>query len=101
MIKITKEQIDPNQMPKKVGFKGRKPVLEFMTKGGLNCISLDGKLIGSGPHRGLARHIAQIQEPELVFDELTKSESFDLNVYKHLVPVWTEITNRIREALNA
>ncbi len=84
--------------PRKIGQLKGVPVMELITKGGLNIVACGGKPIGCAPHRALARIIAQNAHPELCIDELSKSEDFnvDVSLFAHLVPVWTEITNKLK-----
>jgi len=83
--------------PKRIGQIRGMPVMSMLTKGGLSIITFNGKAIGAAPHRALARIIAQNAHPDLVIDELSKSEEVDPSLFAHLLPTWTEITNRINE----
>jgi len=91
--------VDQNQLShpaKRIGQIRGVPVYSMLTKGGLSIITFQGKAIGAAPHRALARVIAMNKFPELVIDELSKSE-VDTSLFQHLLPLWTEISNRIYE----
>ncbi len=92
--------VDRNQLtgsPKRIGQIKGNPVMSMLTKGGLSIITFNGKVIGAAPHRAMARIIAQNAHPDLVIDELSKSEEVDPSLFAHLIPTWTEITQRLGE----
>ncbi len=93
--------VDSRQLSKparRIGQLKGVPVMELITKGGLNIVACNGKPIGCAPHRALARIIAQNNHPDLCIDELSKSEdeSVDVSLFAHLVPVWTDITDKLK-----
>ncbi len=97
---ISKEQLDPKKPPRRIGRVKGVPVFEIFTKGGLSLVVMknDGtgpKILGAAPHRALARHLAQIKEPEFFLEELSKSEEGNVDAFKHLVPHWSEVTDKI------
>jgi hypothetical protein len=102
---ISKEQLDRKKPPKKIGRLNGQEVWEIITKGGLAmviCKKTEGgtRILGAAPHRAIARSMASNNEPELVIEELSKSEELNVNSYKHLVPYWQDITNRMNKKLN-
>lgn len=86
---------------KKVGKKGSNPVWEVVTTGGL-YVDILGKgsgfeIIGTGPHRAIARHIAESKIPDIVWNELSKGEDFlPVEEYEFLLPKYIELTDRFR-----
>lgn len=98
---IDSKQIDPKKGKIRIGSIKGQPVYSMFTRGGLALIlkSQNGisKLLAMAPHRGLAKYIAQQKEPDLCFDELSKSEDeyFSIDFYKHLVDKWTEVTAEV------
>lgn len=97
-------QIDAKQLAykKQVGTLKSKPVWELATKGGLHMlISADGaggnaKVLSTGPVRAVARYIAEKREPDLILNELSKSEEMDPYTFLSVVPQYEAITDAIR-----
>lgn len=86
--------------PKRIGRLNGMPVFSMTTKGGLNLIILTksnggSRILGAAPHIAVARFIAEQKEPELVIDELSKSENVELASYKHILPHWVGFTNKL------
>jgi hypothetical protein len=78
---------------KKVGKVGTKSIWHIKLKGGLHVMADDaGKVIGSGPHRAVARHLASKYEPDAVWSELSKSDHVDLEAFEHLLPKYEALT---------
>lgn len=94
-MKITLDQIENK---KKIGTVKGQNVYEIKLKGGLMLIAnggVNGKVLAIAPHRALARHIAKEAEPELVVDELSKSEDdLPFAMFKHVAPFWVEVTKK-------
>lgn len=94
-LKITKDQI---KKIKKIGHTEDGQVFHLLGKGGHNFIILKGKdgskLLATAPHIGLAKFIAQKNQEDVVFDELSKSD--DINMYKHLLPAYEELTKQMQ-----
>lgn len=88
------------EFKKKVGVcrsKGRD-VIHYKTRGGLHLMALDnGHVIGSGPHRAVAKKIAKQHEEDIEFTELSKSDHVDEEAYAHLLPKYEALTKHIRE----
>jgi hypothetical protein len=88
------------QYRKRIGHIGSKAVFELATKGGLKVVAVQeasGKLktLGAGSHRSIARWLAQKTEPSLEIDALEKSEGFQYNDFKDLLPLWEAVTARL------
>ena len=62
--------------------KSGEPVIEILLKGGLHLVTtLHGgkpKTIGAGPHRAVARWMAEKNDPEVHIEELSKDEQVSL-----------------------
>ncbi len=100
-MNITKEQIKGEA--KIIGALKGAPVYLLVTKGGLNIVlvknSTGTKALSTAPHRAIAKASAREEEPEIEFNELTKSEEFDLQSFKHILPEYKELTQRINELI--
>ena len=63
---------------KRIGTLHGQPVTEVLLKGGLHLVTAvkEGKprVIGAGPHRAVARWIAEKNEPDVQITELSKDE---------------------------
>lgn len=87
---------------KQVGTLKGKPVFHLETTGGLNLfITADGaggnaKVLSTGPVRAVARYIAEKREPDLILNELSKSEEMDPYTFLSVVPQYEAITDAIR-----
>lgn len=96
---ISKDQLDPKKPPRRIGRSKGVPVYEMFTKGGLSMVVCKGdggtKILGAGPHRALARQIALAKDPNFELEELSKSEETNSEQFKHLIPHWSEVTDRI------
>lgn len=76
-MNITQEQLAGSH--KKIGELEGMPVMENYTKGGLHfvfAVKKNGstRILGTGSHKAIARHIAQVENPECTITELSKSE---------------------------
>lgn len=74
---LTKEQIATAE---RVGRATSGDVFECTANGGLVIIEIrksSGKkeILGVGPHRGIARYIAECNDPSIKFTDLQKSQS--------------------------
>lgn len=86
------------EFKKKVGKAKGKDVYHVKTRGGLHVMAMDGgTVLGAGPHRAVARHLAQKYEPGVEWTELSKSDHVDFEAYSHLLPKYETITQRMRE----
>lgn len=89
--------------PKRIGRLDGNPVFLLVTKGGLNVVlaryATGAKALASAPHPGIAKAMASRGYPDLIIDELSKSEGVNLDFYKHLLPVFEDTTKRLNEGL--
>lgn len=83
---------------KKVGKSEGKDVTYVKTVGGLHMITDHrGIVIGSGPHRQVARHIAA-RHADIEWSELSKADHLPLEAYQHLLPQYEALTTELRRA---
>lgn len=88
--------------PKTVGKSDGKDVQEVHTKGGLAMIirangSGGFETLGTGPHRAVARAIANKKAPGIKWTELNKSDYVPPDCYEHLLPKYEALTDRMRQ----
>lgn len=90
---------------RKVGMQGKKPVLQYRTKGGLYMVGIAKtsgmEILGTGPHRAVARigaekTIAKKGEEEIVWTELSKSDHVPPEHYELILPEYEALTLRMR-----
>jgi hypothetical protein len=78
-----------NIEPKHIASKRRigtrrsgEPVVEILLKGGLHLVTTiekgKPKTIGAGPHRAVARWMAEKNDPDITIEELSKDEQVSL-----------------------
>lgn len=83
---------------KRVGKAKGKDLWHIKTKGGLHVIAdYLGKVVGSGPHRAVARHITERYEPDATWTELSKSDHYDVQDFQHLLPEYEALTEKLRK----
>ena len=101
-------QISMSQMsnkPHKIGKLGDSDVYETVTKGGLVMIATgkgDGKIskvLGVGPHKAVARAVAQKREKDLQITALTKSQQGDTLYTQQILPEYISLTARVNGLL--
>lgn len=96
---ITPDQV---QYHKRVGRIGQTPVYEVVTKGGFNMIlaARNGKTepLGVGPHRAISRHIANKTEPQIVWEDLSKSDWMYAWEFQSQLPTWEAETKQLRQS---
>jgi hypothetical protein len=86
-------------LKKKVGKSSGKDVTYIKTSGGLHLVvNHKGIVLGSGPHRGVARHLAQKFDKDLNWTELSKSDHIDSAYFEHLLPEYEQLTRDLRSA---
>lgn len=77
-----------------------KDVHELLTTGGLHIVAVSegGKtrVLGTGPHRGVARYIAEKNEPSLIITELSKSDALDPVTLMNEVPKYEALTKHMQ-----
>lgn len=76
-----------------IGLKGGLFILAKASKGQL-------EVIGSGPHRLVAQHVARKLHPRLIITELLKSEGVQEAHFIRQVPYYVELTNRLNSVVN-
>ena len=96
-LSLTPEHV---QSKKKIGSYKELPVFEIVTTGGL-YLNVLGKgagweVIGTGPHRAVARYIAEQRYPAIAWSELSKSDWVDPADFAHILPKYQELTERFR-----
>ncbi len=97
---ISKEQIKSRKV---IGKSGRHSVYEIITKGGFHVVAIakdKPEVVGTGPNRCIARHIAAQKCKDLVITELSKSDWEDPEHFQDLIPKYTAWTDRLNAALN-
>lgn len=90
--------------PKRVGKLKDEDVYETVTKGGLVVLATGNggkinKVLGVGPHKAVARMIAEKKEPELQVTQLTKSQQGDLVYAAQIAPEYESLTDRMNQML--
>ena len=97
-MQITQNEIE---FKRKVGKSGTRDIYHVKTRGGLHVMARsDGTVLGAGPHRAVARHLAQKFEPDVVWEDLSKSDHVDFEAYAALLPKYEGITNTLRRLQN-
>jgi hypothetical protein len=89
---------------KRIGSLKGRPVVEVLTTGGLHLVVTEegGKLktLGTGPHRAVARWVAQKREPDLLVTELSKSDFVDERAILSVAPRYEALTDRFNALLD-
>ena len=89
-------------MPRRVGRLREDDVFHIATRGGLHLmVATDPRLkkarvLGAGPNRALARHLADRAEPSATFDSLEKSEAVAPVLLRHYLPLCARATAGLR-----
>ncbi len=92
--------------PKEIGKCKGKSIYGVLTKGGLSLVaqiadSGDLKVLGAGSHRMIARCIALQENPDIQFNELSKSDSTLPNdVLQKYLPQFIELTHKMQSISN-
>jgi hypothetical protein len=85
---------------KKIGTLKGKAVIELATTGGFHMVvtSQNGgvETLGTGPHRAVARYIAEQHEPEIVWSELSKSDYVAPEHFAWCLPEYQAVTEAFR-----
>jgi hypothetical protein len=72
-----------------------------MTTGGLYMVVTNkngnAEVLGTGPHRAVARFLAKKREPKMMVTELSKSDWLDEVAILSVAPKYEEMTNRFNE----
>jgi len=86
------------EVKKAIGKNKKGQAWYIKMRGGLHLVTdNDNKILGMASHRAVARHVAQMQDPDLEYTELSKSEYFAVSSFEHLIPEALELTKRIRD----
>lgn len=86
---------------KKIGRVGGKSIDLVRLVGGYNMIvDSDGSILGAGPHRRVAMHIAKNFNPNIEYSELSKSDHIPYESFEHLIPQCEELTKALQQAQN-
>jgi|WetSurMetagenome_2_1015567.scaffolds.fasta_scaffold54987_6 hypothetical protein len=88
-----------------IGKQGDATLWAVGTCGGLHLIEARApsgtkKILGVGSHRGVARHIAKRNNPDVEFTILEKSLELNENDFKDVLPFWELVTKKTIEKLN-
>lgn len=84
---------------KKVGSADGKDLTYIKLVGGLHMITdHKGVVVGSGPHKAVARHIAKRHVENITWTELSKADHLPLEDFQHLLPKYEAITDELRKA---
>lgn len=87
---------------KKIGRLKGNIIAEIATTGGLHLVGVakSGKfeVLGAGPHRAVARHLALKKQPDIEWTELSKGDWIEPAHFQHLLPEWERVTHDIRKA---
>lgn len=99
-VPISQDQI---AYRKKVGKLDGQPVMEIGLIGGLHLIAkagTDGKaeILGAGPHRAVARHIALKRNPDIEFTELNKADHIEQIYFEDLLGRYEDLTDSLAKA---
>ena len=98
-MKVPEAQI---ALKKNVGKSNGGDVTHIKTVGGLHLITNSrGIVLGSGPHRAVARKIASQFDPDIQWTELSKADHVELSAYEHLLPEWESNTRQFRDLQGA
>lgn len=99
MISVDEKQLTGK--PKHVGDLDGRRVLELHTKGGLSMIvaqrvGKSSEILGTGPHRAVARATAMRHAKEIKWNDLAKGDWIDPSAYEFLMPKWMAFTDEMR-----
>jgi hypothetical protein len=89
--------------PEKIGTVDGEPMFFVETTGGLNIIATQKNgnftLLSMAPHSAICKHSVSKNCKNVVFNELCKSESIDIEQFKDMIAKYEEITNKINNFL--
>lgn len=81
------------------------PVIEVLTKGGLYLVlTHEGgkpKTIGAGPHRAVARFMAEKAEPDITITELSKADYVPEESIRSVLPKYEAVRDYVNGLLDA
>jgi hypothetical protein len=91
---IPKEQIS---IQKTIGKSSKGKIVYTKSRGGLHLISdHKGAVIAMASHPAVSRYMAEKQDPDITWTELSKSEHYTYDDFKHLIPEAIELTARAK-----
>lgn len=87
------------QSKKKIGTLDGNPVIEVVTTGGFHMVvvakSGGVRTLGTGPHKVVARYIAEKRNPSIKLTELAKSDWVPAETFQHLLPRYEALTDQL------
>lgn len=77
--------------------------MEIGLIGGLHLIAKAGEggkaqVLGAGPHRAVARHIAKKRNPEIEFTDLSKADHVEPIYFQDILPAYEAMTDEFQKA---
>lgn len=97
MESITAEHV---AYKRRVGKVGDMPVIELATTGGLHLIIVarggKSEVLGTGPHRAVARFIAKKREDKIEWTDLQKSDHVPAELFAEVLPKYEAMTDAFR-----
>jgi hypothetical protein len=84
---------------KQIGTLDGSPVIEVVTTGGFHMVvvakSGSIKTLGTGPHKVVARFIAEKRNPSIKLTELSKADWVPYETFQHLLPSYEALVDRL------
>ena len=100
-MKITKEQLSGE--PKVIGKLRGGSISMLKTRGGYQIIVHNNagkiRILAATPHAGVSKFQAKKSEPEIEFNELSKSFDEDPALFQHLMPLYDQIVSDMNKKL--
>lgn len=97
------EDIKPQHLsgpPTKIGKMGAKDLYQLRTKGGLYMLVTKAEkgfnIISMGPHRQVARIIAEKNHDDIEYTELSKADHLDPAAFEFVIPEYEELTKKMQ-----
>ena len=88
--------------PKKIGTLEGNPIMELSTTGGLHVVAVarggKSEVLGAGPHRAVARHLALKKEPSIKLTDLAKADHVPEAMFSFVLPKYEQLTADLRRA---
>jgi hypothetical protein len=100
-MQVTNKQIVSRE---KVGKIGDSSIMAIGLMGGLHLVvKIDEKTkkyetLGTGPHRAVARFLAEKREPKIVWTALSKADHVPEEMFQFCLPKYVKLTERFRKA---
>lgn len=87
------------QRKKTIGTLDGAPVIEVETTGGFHMVVVakggSVRTLGTGPHKVVARYIAEKRNPSIKLTELAKADWVPVDAFQHLLPAYEALTDRL------